>query len=292
MRLIATAGLAALAIASPIAFGATAASAGDREPRVVVKNAVARVTVVPQDRADVQVVIKTNDPRLVLTVEKKGERTIVEGDLKWNKIRNCTGSGEAASAEVKDLGVIKYKDMPEVIIYTPKTVDVGSSGAVWGYIGRADGVNFANAGCGDWTIANVSGKLDIAQAGSGDVLAGDVGGLDLSVAGSGDTKLKAVSGMADISIAGSGNVVMASLNGNLDVSIAGSGDIRIFGGKADSVDVSVAGSGDIRFAGEATKVDASFMGSGDLWVTKAGSVDKSVMGSGAVHVGPFEMKKD
>ena len=56
MRLIATAGLAALAIAA----SARAASAGDREPRVVIKNAVARVTVVPQDRADVQVVVKTH----------------------------------------------------------------------------------------------------------------------------------------------------------------------------------------------------------------------------------------
>jgi hypothetical protein len=288
MRLIATAGLAALALAAT----ATAASAGDREPRVVIKNAVARVTVVPQDRADVQVVVKTHDPRLVLTVEKKGDRTIVDGDLKWNKIRNCRGTHETGSADVKDMGTIQWKDMPEVIIYTPRDVEVGSSGAVWGYIGRANSVSLSNAGCGDWTVGNVSGKLDIAQAGSGDVFAGDVGELDLSVAGSGDTRLKDVNGRADISIAGSGDVVMANLNGNLDVSIAGSGDIRIFGGKADVVDVSVAGSGDIRFAGEARKVDASFVGSGDVWVTKAGSVDKSAMGSGAVHVGEFEMKKD
>ncbi|WGM38805.1 DUF2807 domain-containing protein [Caulobacter sp. NIBR1757] len=288
MRLIATLGLAALAIAAT----AGAASAKDREPRVVIKNAVARVTVVPQDRADVQVVVKTHDPRLVLTVEKRGDRTIIDGDLKWNKIRNCRGTAETASADVRDVGTVQYKDMPEVIIYTPRDVDLGSSGAVWGYIGRANSVNFGNAGCGDWTIANVTGELDISQAGSGDVLAGDAGGLDLSVAGSGDIKLKAVTGKADISIAGSGNVIMGSLNGDLDVSIAGSGDIRIFAGRASNLDVSVAGSGDVRFAGEATKVDATFMGQGDLWVTKAGSVDKTVMGQGAVHVGPFEMKRD
>ena len=288
MRLIATAGLAALAIASL----AGTASAKEREPRVVVKNAVARVTVVPQDRADVQVVVKSHDPRLTLTVEKKGDRTIVDGDLKWNKIRNCRGTHETASADVKGVGTIAWKDMPEVIIYTPRNVDIGASGAVWGYIGRASSVDFANAGCGDWTIANVSGKLDISQAGSGDVLGGDAGGLDLSVAGSGDTRLKSVTGKADISIAGSGNVVMANLNGDLDVSIAGSGDIRIFGGQAPNLDVSVAGSGDVRFAGEATKVDANFVGSGNVWVTKAGSVDTATVGSGAVHVGPFEMKKD
>ncbi len=288
MRLIASIGLAALAIAAT----AGTASAKDREPRVVVKNAVARVTVVPQDRTDVQVVVKTHDPRLVLTVEKKGDRTIIDGGLKWNKIRNCRGTQETASADIRDMGTIQYKDMPEVIIYTPRDVELGTSGAVWGYIGRSSSVDFSNARCGDWTIGNVAGELDISQAGSGDVLAGNVGGLDLSVAGSGDTRLKNVTGKADISIAGSGNVIMSWLNGDLDVSIAGSGDIRIFAGRASSVDVSVAGSGDIRFAGEATKVDATFAGSGDLWVTKAGSVDKRVMGQGAVHVGPFEMKRD
>ena len=288
MRLIASIGLAALAIAAT----AGTASAKDREPRVVVKNAVARVTVVPQDRTDVQVVVKTHDPRLVLTVEKKGDRTIIDGGLKWNKIRNCRGTQETASADIRDMGTIQYKDMPEVIIYTPRDVDLGTSGAVWGYIGRSSSVDFSNAGCGDWTIGNVAGELDISQAGSGDVLAGNVGGLDLSVAGSGDTRLKNVTGKADISIAGSGNVIMTSLNGDLDVSVAGSGDIRIFGGRAANIDVSVAGSGDIRFAGEATRVDASFMGTGDLWVTKAGSVGKHVMGQGAVHVGPFEMKRD
>jgi hypothetical protein len=286
MRVLAVAGLAAAAILS------TAAAAQAQEPSVEIKYAVARVTIVPQDRADVQVVIKQGDSRLPLKVYKKGDRTIIDGELRHNRIRNCSGTHETASVEVRDLGKISWAQMPEVTIYTPRNVDIGAGGAVWGYIGRANSVSLANAGCGDWTVANVTGQLDVAQAGSGDVFAGDVGGLDLSVAGSGDTKLKAVNGAADISIAGSGNVVMASLNGNLDVSIAGSGDIRIFGGRAPTVDVSVAGSGDIRFAGEAQKVDASFMGSGNVWVTKAGSVDKSAMGSGSVHVGPFDMKSN
>jgi hypothetical protein len=40
-------------------------------------------------------------------------------------------------------------------------------------------------------------------------------------------------------------------------------------------------------------VDASFMGSGDVWVTRVnGPVSKSVMGSGGVHVGPFDMDRN
>lgn len=286
MRVLAAAGLAAVAAFS------TAVAAEAKEPSVEIKYAVARVTVVPQDRTDVQVVIKQGDSRLPLKVYKKGDRTIIDGELRHGKIRNCSGTLETATVEVRDVGKISWAQMPEVTIYTPRDVDISAGGAVWGYIGRSSSVSLGNAGCGDWTIADVSGQLEVAQAGSGDVLAGNAGGLDLSVAGSGDTKVKAVNGAADISIAGSGNVVMASLNGDLDVSIAGSGDVRIFGGRAPTVDVSVAGSGDIRFAGEAQKVDASFMGSGNVWVTKAGSVDKSAMGSGSVHVGPFDMKRN
>jgi hypothetical protein len=278
---------AAAAAAATVLAGASVAQA--REPSVEIKDAVARVTVVPSDRTDIKVVFKSTNARLPLRIEKRGAKTFIIGDLK-RRIRNCRGGFDKASVTVRDVGEVRWDQMPEVIIYTPRDANVGASGAVFGYIGRASSVDFSNAGCGDWTIANVAGGLDISQAGSGDVYAGSVGSLDLSVAGSGDTKLKAVGGKADISIAGSGDVVMTSINGDLDVSIAGSGDVKVYGGNAGNVDVSVAGSGDIRLAGVANSVDATFMGSGDLWVTRVnGKVSKTVMGSGGVHVGPFKM---
>ena len=281
-------GLSVLAAATATAAGASAA-----ERSVQIKNAVARVIVVPSDRQDVKVVIRTHSPDLPLKVSRKGDTLVIDGDLRWNRIRNCRGDGDKASVDVKVIGTVGFARMPEVIIYSPRKVDLSVGGAVFGSIGRAASVEFANAGCGDWTIANVAGRLDISQAGSGNILAGSAGALDLSVAGSGDTRTQAVSGMADISIAGSGDVRMARLDGPLDVSIAGSGDIRVYGGKTGKVDVSIAGSGDVRIAGEAASVDASFMGSGDVWVTRVnGPVSKSVMGSGGVHVGPFDMDRN
>jgi hypothetical protein len=284
MRVITAIGAAAMVMA-----GAAAAQAA--EPSVEIKDAVARVTVVPSDRSDIKVVIKSANPKLPLRVDQRGDRTIIHGDQK--RISNCQGGFKDARVTVRGGGTFTWNQIPEIIIYTPRNANIGAGGAVWGYIGRASSVDLSNAGCGDWTLGNVTGELDLSQAGSGDVYAGSVGSLDLSVAGSGDTRLQAVGGKADISIAGSGDVIMASINGDLDVSIAGSGDVKVYGGRAGNVDVSVAGSGDVRLAGEAGSVDATFMGSGDLWVTRVtGKVSKTVMGSGAVHVGPFDMKQN
>ncbi|MBI1407966.1 MAG: hypothetical protein GC145_17765 [Caulobacter sp.] len=285
MRAFAAAGLAAAVIT---AAGAAQAAG----PSVDIRNAVARVTVVPSDRADVEVVIRTPNAKLPLRIDRRGDRVIVNGDLKWNKIRNCRGAMEDASVDVRGVGRVSWDEMPQITIYTPRDVDIDVGGAVFGMIGRAESVELGNAGCGDWKVGNVTGKLAISQAGSGDVFAGSAGSLDLSVAGSGDTRVNAVGGGADVSIAGSGDVVLASIAGNLEVNIAGSGDVKILGGHAGKVEFNVAGSGDVRFNGEADSVDASVMGSGDLWITKVnGNVSKSVMGSGGIHVGPFDMPK-
>ncbi|MBL8552710.1 MAG: hypothetical protein JNL41_00425, partial [Phenylobacterium sp.] len=70
------AGAAALA-----ALGALAAAGPAQAASVEIKDAVARVTVVPEDRADIKVDIVRPHPRLPLTVRTLGDRTIVDGDL-------------------------------------------------------------------------------------------------------------------------------------------------------------------------------------------------------------------
>lgn len=283
MRVFAAAGLAAAILT---AAGAAHAAA----PSVDIRNAVARVTVVPSDRTDVEVVIRSPNAKLPLRVDRRGDRVIINGDLKWNKIRSCRGNGDDASVEVRGVGRVSLEQMPQVTIYTPRNVDIDAGGAVFGMIGRAETVELSNAGCGDWSVGNVAGRLEVNQQGSGDVFAGTAGSLAVSVQGSGDTRVKDIAGAVDISIAGSGDVDMTSINGDLEVSIAGSGDVKVRGGHARKVEVNVAGSGDVRFKGEADSVDISVMGSGDVWVTKVnGNVQKSVMGSGGVHIGPFEM---
>ena len=109
------------------ALTAGAASAASVE----VKDAVARVTVIPENRTDVKVEFIATNPKLPLKLRTFGGRTIVDGDLD-RKIRNCRGSGERASVDVRDVGSIAYAEMPQVVIHTPRDVRIETGGAVFG----------------------------------------------------------------------------------------------------------------------------------------------------------------
>ena len=103
-----------LAVLSAAAASASGASAAERS--VQIKNAVARVIVVPSDRQDVTVVIKVPRADLPLKVSRKGDVLVIDGDLRWNRIRNCRGAGDKASVDVRGVGTVDWAGMPEVII--------------------------------------------------------------------------------------------------------------------------------------------------------------------------------
>ena len=278
MRLIIlTATTAALAIAS-------AASAADAAS-VEVKNAVARVTVIPEARADIKVDVIQPNTRLPIEVRSFGGRTIVDGSL-GSRIRGCHGRGEAMMVRVRGVGDVAWKDMPQIVIHTPKDVDLDAGGAVWGSVGRSASLKLGNAGCGDWTIATTEGELRVSQAGSGDTHAGSAGAARVHVAGSGDALIGDVRGQLEVDIAGSGDVTVASISGPMKVHVAGSGDVKVGGGKATTMAVSVMGSGNVDFRGVADSLHATVAGSGDVKARQVtGQVSKTVMGSGSVTIG-------
>ena len=275
--LILTAAGAALALGG-------AASAADAAS-VEVKDAVARVTVIPENRSDVKVEVVQANPRLPLEVRNFGGRTIVDGRL-GHRIRDCRGRGEAITVRVRDAGDIAWKDMPQIVIHTPRDVDVDAGGAVWGSVGRSASLKLGNAGCGDWTVANVDGDLRLSQAGSGDTRGGAAGSARVHVAGSGDATLGDIHGGLEVDIAGSGNVAVASISGPMKVHVAGSGDVKVAGGKASTMAVAVMGSGNVDFRGSAESLHATIAGSGDVRAKQVtGNVSKTVMGSGGVTIG-------
>lgn len=254
---------------------------------VEVRDAVARVVVIPEDRSDVKVEVVRTNSRLPLTVRTTGQRTIVDGGLEnGRRIRNCHASGKASHVDVRGIGQVGWTEMPQVTIRTPRAVDVAAGGAVFGAVGRSASLSLGNAGCGDWTIANVAGRAKVSQAGSGDTRIGSTGALKLNVAGSGDVAAGHVNGHLDINIAGSGNVVTRSVTGPLDVSVAGSGDVQVQSGHATTMRVSMAGSGDVDFDGSAESLRARIAGSGDVRVREVkGEVSRVILGSGSVRVG-------
>jgi hypothetical protein len=273
IRLALLAGLAAAV--APVAQAAS----------VDIKDAVARVTIVPENRSDVKVEIVRANPDLPLSVRTLGGQTIVDGDLD-RRIRGCRGAGEGAQVRVRGVGDVTWAQMPQVVIRTPRNVDVEADGAVFGSVGRSAALEIKNAGCGDWTIANVEGAAAVSQAGSGDTRLGSSGSLKVRVAGSGDVRAGEVRNGLDVTIAGSGSAQIVAATGPLDLSIAGSGDVEIGGGRATAMKVSIAGSGDVDFKGSADTLRARIAGSGDVHAAEVrGEVSKSVMGSGSVRVG-------
>ncbi|CAN5358265.1 DUF2807 domain-containing protein [soil metagenome] len=272
-----------------LAAGAAAlgfVGAAQADPSVKIKDAVARVVVIPEARGDVKVEFLTTNQSLPLNVRQHGSETIVDGGLRLNRINGCNSVMGKQTVHVRGVGNVRWEDIPQIVIRTPMDAEVGAAGAVYGSVGRTDRLELSNAGCGDWTVANVKGKLELNQAGSGDTKVGSAGSAEISIAGSGDVKTQEIGGDLDVNIAGSGGVNTASVAGAIEANIAGSGDVTILGGRAQSVDVNIMGSGDVDFGGVAGKVDVSVAGSGDVRIAKAeGPVSKHVAGSGDVIIG-------
>ena len=232
-----------------------------------------------------------------LKVRREGDRTIVDGDLYGHR-RHWLGLWfgrwgpwcDRRSGQIRiHLGHRRWtsvENLPEVVVRAPMDARVSASGAVFGSVGRSDSLTLSNAGCGDWTVANVKGALEVNDVGSGEVRAGAVGALTVRSAGSGDVSARSAAGPVEVRISGSSDASIGQVNGSLDVAISGSGNVRVAGGDVLTMIVRISGSGGVDFGGPAHSVDASISGSGNVRVGKAlGPVRQHVSGSGSVEIG-------
>ena len=276
---------ALLFAASAAAVLAVSAASAAGAPSVEVRYAVARVTVIPENRPDIKVEVIQSNPRLPLEVRTFGDRTVVDGGL-GHRIRNCRGRADNVRVDVRGMGEFAWREMPQVVIHTPRDVNVDVGDAVWGSVGRSANLQLGNAGCGDWVVGNVDGSMRLSQAGSGDTRAGSAREANIRIAGSGDAAVGDIKGGVKVDIAGSGDVTVASVEGPLEVHVKGSGDVKVASGHATTMDVGIAGSGDVVFRGVAETLKARIAGSGDVRAARVtGSVSKTVMGSGGVTIG-------
>lgn len=276
-----TAARLAIAILAALSAGAVAQAA----PSVEVRHAAARVIVIPEPRRDVAISVVAN-PRLPLRVSHFGGRSYIDGTVN-RRVRGCHMAGGHPVVSINGVGDVAYEDLPEIVIHMPMDVKLIVGDAVFGSVGRSDNLQFANVGCGDWTVANVTGRMDISQIGSGDTRTGTAGEALLRISGSGDITTRALRGGLQAVSAGSGNIHVASVDGPLDVRVVGPGDVRALDGSVGLMKVSIAGTGGVEFGGVAQRLDASIIGSGGVHVAKVtGPVTRHLMGAGAVRVGP------
>jgi hypothetical protein len=268
--------------AAVAALGAAGAAAA--EPTVQIRDAVARVTVIPEDRADVKVEFLTTNRDLPLQVRVSGSETIIDGDL-GHRIYDCHTGGDQPSASVRHVGHVDYKDIPQVVIHTPKAVVVESNGAVFGAIGRSASLDVDNSGCSAWTIADVAGAAILRDSGVGSVHMGSAGRLDVHLSGAAEVRANRVGGL-DASISGAGGVTINELTGPMQARVSGAAKIHVLQGSAGAVHAAISGAGGIDFGGTATSLDAQISGIGGIRVKQVtGPVTKSVSGIGHVTVG-------
>ena len=243
---------------------------------VEIENTVARVVVIPEDRADIQVTVDQGSAGLPpIQVRQRGNDVRIDGGLN-RRIQNCrsgdfvtdpTQMPRGVRVTVRNHGTVELAEAPLIVIRTPMDVKIDADGAVWGAIGRSDSAELGAGGCGDWSVANTRGDLSIAVGGSGDVRAGVARGLDVAIGGSGD-------------------VSVASIDGPASIAIGGSGAVRVRGGRAPDFDVAIGGSGEVDFDGEVGDLSAAIAGSGDIRVQRVtGTVDRTVLGSGDIRIG-------
>lgn len=130
-------------------------------------------------------------------------------------------------------------------------------------------------------------RLDaLASAGSGNITleALRTPALSLSISGSSNAKLQQLdTDRLRIDIAGNGDVQASGRAARLDIAIAGSGDVRTRDLNAAEVSVAIAGSGDASVTAQKT-LSVSIAGSGDVdYAGAASQVSKSIVGSGTLR---------
>ena len=269
----------------PIILAAVVALARPVAAQVQIHHAALRVTVIPEARTDVFVGVLKANPHMRITVQKMGGQIILDGGL---GVRNasCAGRLGQRGVRIAGLGFVPYDDLPQVIVRTPLDAKVSAGGAVFGVVGRSNALELSQAGCGDWTVADVVGSAKFRSSGSGDIRAGSIGSASVRISGSADVFMQTVHGGLDAATAGSGDVRAERIDGPLHVRVAGSGDVIAPAGRVSEMKVAIAGSGDVRFGGVADSLEAAVLGSGDVVVHRVlGRVVKRTAGSGAIRIG-------
>ncbi|WP_334164308.1 hypothetical protein [Phenylobacterium sp.] len=267
-----------LAVAASVSAGAAQAAS------VEIRDAVARVTVIPEDRSDVRVEVTAPNPRLPLTIRTVGDRTVIDGDLD-RRIRDCHGRGERQKIRVRGVGEVSRADTPQVVIRTPRNVELSADGAVSGVIGRSRSVSLSNAGCSSWTVADVAGRATIRESGAGSVRMGAAESLDVDISGAGSVHATRIRNGMDAELSGAGGVSVDELYGPVNADVSGVGKVRVAAGRASSLRASVSGIGGVEFDGPVGALNASISGMGGVSVKSvSGPVRKSVSGIGRVRI--------
>ena len=270
----------AIALISAAVAGAGAASAASLELR----DAAARVTVIPEDRGDIKVEVVRSHPKLPFEIRSFGATTVVDGGLR-HRIRDCHHRASNPSVWVSGVGRVEGDELPQLVIRTPRAVAISANGAVFGSIGRAASLELHDSGCSAWTIADVAGDATVQESGAGSIQMGASGRLGVHLSGAANIHAVRARQGLDAQLSGAGNVQVEDVAGPVQARVSGIGRVRMAGGHATTLRASVSGIGGVDFGGVADSLDAGISGLGSVRVKQVtGPVTKSVSGAGHVTI--------
>jgi hypothetical protein len=251
---------------------------------VELRDAVVRVTVIPEDRADIKVEMVTTNRNLPLEVRTQGGETIIDGGLA-HRIRDCHHRSDRPFASVRGLGEVSGDQIPQIVVRTPRAVVVASNGAVYGSIGRSGSLELHDSGCSAWVVGDVAGDATVHESGAGSLRMGAIGRLDVGLSGAADIHAVHVRQGMEVQLSGAGRIQVEDFAGPMEARVSGVGHIQVMGGRATQLRATVSGMGGIDFGGVADSLDARISGIGGIHVRQVtGPVTKSISGAGHVTI--------
>lgn len=282
MRLLLCLTTAAVGLAGQAAAETYAARAAE------IQNAAATLTVIAEDRNDIDVTVTAGARVAAPTVRVEGDRVLIDGGLR-NRLRGCGTMLGVRQVRINGIGNVPTAELPHITIHTPRTMHLGVGGAVFSEIGAFGGGDLALNGCGDATVGAASGDLNLALNGSGDAHVGRVQGrLNTALNGSGSLRVDGAGGTGNLVLNGSGDVVVGDVAGEVNALVNGSGSMRV-GDTGHDATVRLSGSGDIDVGAIRGSLSAQLNGSGSVEVAsvEGDSADLSLSASGdlVVHGG-------
>lgn len=252
---------------SPLqADAAEAAPSGERSAtyaaRVLrVHDLTARLTVEPEDRPDMALVVRGPAKAVdAVRAEVKGDTLELTGGadpdgsvsvIQMNNVTTVVTGGGSASVTIggRD-ATVHVPARPPLLV----TVRVPRHTAVT--VERVADV------C---TIGDIEAPLRLTVA-SASVSVGRVGSTDLTIDGTGDVRIRGVRGDLAVAVRGSGEVTVDSAEiGDLAVAISGSGDV-VVEGRARTASLAISGSGDVRVKEVTARPRVSVTGAGNVAV--------------------------
>ncbi len=268
------AGAAALA-APAFAEGAT----------VRLEHLAARVTIIPEARANITAEVTAGKTMARPQLHVSGAELTVEGDMPNARLHNCRVSEHGKSLNFGFWSRTRAEDLPQVTLHVPQDVTIVANGAIIGDIGSLHSLRLRQERCGGWHVGDVSDRFSLELQGLGDIDAGAVGDAEVDAQGLGDIRIRSTKGLK-VRLDGMGDVRVDEVSGPVTAALAGLGDLKIKGGHATSFNATLDGMGDITFGGTADTVDASADGMGSIRIAHAtGDVHKNASGFSHITVG-------